>query len=133
MKKLLRHFVIDTSALYLVSYATQGLVFENGIKTIVFAGAALTVASLLAKPIINLLLLPINLITFNLFKWVSSAIALYLVTLVVPGFKILGFVFSGFSSSWVFIPPINLGGVLAFVAYSFVLAVTTSIVYWIIS
>lgn len=133
MKKLLRHFIIDTATLYVVSYIATGLVFENGIKTIVFAGAALTVASLLAKPIINLLLLPLNLITFNLFKWVSSAIALYLVTLVVPGFKILGFSFSGFSSSWVYIPAISLGGILAYVAFSFVLALITSIIYWIIS
>lgn len=133
MKRLLRHFIIDTSTLFLVSYAAQGLVFENGIKTIVFAGAALTVASLLAKPIINLLLLPLNLITFNLFKWVSSAIALYLVTLVVPGFKILGFAFSGFQSTWIYIPAVNLGGILAYIAYSFVLAVITSIIYWIIS
>lgn len=133
MKKLLRHFIIDTATLYLVSIIAEGLVFENGLKTIVYAGAALTVASLLAKPIINLLLLPLNLITFNLFKWVSSAIALYLVTLVVPGFKVLSFIFSGFSSAWVYIPPINIGGFLAYVAYSFVLALITSIIYWIIS
>ena len=76
MKKILRHYTIDTFTLYAVSLATTGLVFERGLTTLFLAGAALMGASLLARPIINLLLLPINLMTFHLFKWVSSAVAL---------------------------------------------------------
>jgi len=132
MKKILRHYTIDTFILYGVSLATAGLVFERGVTTLFIAGAALMGASLLARPIINLLLLPINLMTFNLFKWVSSAVALYLVTLVVPGFKITHFFFAGFSSQFFDIPTITLGGVLAYVAFAFVISFVTSIIYWLV-
>jgi uncharacterized membrane protein YvlD (DUF360 family) len=132
MKKILRHYVVNTFILYFVSLIASGLHFENGLETIVIAGAGLTVASLLAKPVINLLLLPINLITFNLFKWVSSAIALYLVTLVVPGFKIVGFMFAGLSTQWLDLPAINLSGFLAYVAFSFIFSFFASFVYWLI-
>lgn len=132
MKKVLRHFVVNTFILYIVSQLASGLQFENGVETIVLAGAGLTVASLLVKPIINLLLLPINLITFNLFKWVSSAIALYLVTLVVPGFKITGFVFAGLSSQWLDLPVINLSGFIAYVAFSFIFSMLASFIYWLL-
>ncbi len=132
MKKILRHYVVNTYILFIVSKFASGLIFEYGIQTLLLAGVGLTVASLLAKPIINLLLLPINLITFNLFKWVSSAVALYLVTLVVPGFKIVGFSFPGLSSQWLDLPAINLGGFLAYVAYSFIFSLLASFIYWLI-
>jgi len=132
IKKILRHFIVNTFILYIVSQIASGLYFEKGIETVIIAGAGLTLASLLAKPIINLLLLPINLITFNLFKWVSSAIALYLVTLVVDGFKITGFVFAGLTSQWLDIPSINLGGFLAYVAFSFIFSLFASFIYWLL-
>jgi len=132
IKKVLRHYIVNTFILYIVSQIASGLYFEKGIETVIIAGAGLTVASLLAKPIINLLLLPINLITFNLFKWVSSAIALYLVTLVVDGFKITGFVFAGLTSQWLDLPSITLGGFLAYVAFSFIFSLFASFIYWLL-
>lgn len=130
MKKIIRHYVINTFLLYAVSQLASGLQFERGFETIVLAGVGLTVASLLVKPIINLLLLPINLITFNLFKWVSSAIALYLVTLVVPGFKITEFAFPGLTSSWLDLPALTVGGFMAYVAFSFIFSLFASFIYW---
>lgn len=107
--------------------------FEKGIETLLLAGAGLTVASLLVKPVINLLLIPINLITFNLFKWVSSAVALYLVTLFIDGFKITHFLFAGLSSRLFSLPVLSFDGLLAFVAFSFILSFIASFIYWIVS
>jgi len=132
MKKVLRHYVIDTFILFVVSKIASGLVFENGVETLLLAGAGLTVASLLAKPIINLLLLPLNLITFNLFKWVSSAVALYLVTLVIPGFKITGFFFEGLSSQWLDLPSLSFTGFFSYIAYSFIFSLFSAFIYWLI-
>lgn len=133
MKRILRHFVVDTTTLFLVSRIASGLVFERGFETLLLAGLALTATSLLAKPVINILLLPLNLITFNLFRWLSSAIALYIVTLIVPSFKITGFFFAGFSSQWLDIPAMNLEGILAYVVYAFILSFITGFIYWLVS
>jgi putative membrane protein len=132
MKRILRHYIINTFSLYLISQVFGGLFFEKGPESILLAGLGLTASSLLIRPIINLLLLPINLITFNLFKWVSNALALYIVTLIVPGFKITTFVFSGLATKWLDIPKITLSGIFAYVAFSVVLSLMTSIVHWII-
>lgn len=131
MRKIIRHYVLDTFALYLASQLASGMIFEKGFETLFITGAALAVATMLAKPIINILLLPINLITFGLFKWVSSAIALYLVTLVVPGFKIIQFLFSGLSTKYFDIPGVSLEGTMAYIAFSFLLSLITSILFWI--
>lgn len=131
MKRILRAYVIATFSLWAATQIAGGIVFKEGIQTLFLAGSGLTVALLIARPVINVLLLPLNLITFGLFRWLSSAIALYLVTLIVPGFKILSFHFAGFSSKWFDIPKVNLKGFLSYVAFSLLLSVITSFIYWI--
>lgn len=133
IKKIIRHLVVNVFSLYTVSLLAQGLVFEKGVTTMFMAGLGLTVVSMLVKPIINILLLPINLVTFNLFRWVTSTIALYLVTLVVPGFQIAKFAFAGMSSKWLDLPALNFQGVLAFISFSFLISLITALIYWLIN
>src|SRR3989344_5385513 len=132
MKRLLRHFIFDTYSLWIVSQVADGMVFQKGLYTLFVAGGALMAVSLLAKPVINVLLLPINLITYGLFRWVSSAVVLYLVTLIVKDFKIISFTFAGFSSKWIDIPHINLDGIWTYIGFSFLLSIITSFIYWLI-
>jgi len=132
MKKILRHFVIDTFCLWSVSRIASGMHFDGGLLTLLLAGIAVTFVSVLAKPIINLLLLPLNLITFGLFRWVASAIIIYLVTLLVKDFRVGNFVFDGVQNSWISIPTMNFSGVYSYVAFSFLLSVFMSFIYWLI-
>ena len=131
MRRILKFYLIDTSTLYITSLIATGMVFESGYETIFIAGLALMGASLVAKPIINLLLLPLNLVTFGLFRWVSSAIILYLVTIVIPGFYIVGFSFQGLVSKWLDIPPITLSGVFAYIAFGLIISIIGSLLHWI--
>ena len=131
MRSILKYFIINTITLYLVSLAVSGIVFAEGTYSLLLAGLVLTLTSLIIRPIINILLLPINLITFGLFRWVGFAVTLYLVTLIVPGFKLLDFTFKGFSSYWFSIPVISLSGILAFIAFSFLISLVSSFAYWI--
>lgn len=132
MKPLLKHFIVNTVTLYIISQFVGGLVFAQGIKTLLITGAVLSLTTMIVKPVINLLILPINLITFGLFKWVAYAVTLYLVTLVVEGFKITTFSFPGLSTYWFSIPAVNLSGFLAVIAFSFLISIVASIIYWII-
>ena len=132
MKRILRHYTIDTFSLWVISQVGSGLFFEQGFRTLAIAGVGITVVSIIAKPVINVLLLPLNLITYGLFRWVSSAIVIYLVTLVVPGFKVLGFEFAGLQTNWLDIPSLHFEGFLAYVAFAFILSIITSFIYWLI-
>ncbi|MBI3443324.1 phage holin family protein [Candidatus Woesebacteria bacterium] len=132
MKTILRHYVIDTVSLYLVSRIASGLVFEKGMESLLLTGAALALVSILAKPIINLLLLPLNLITFGLFRWISGVVALYLVTILVPGFKIAGFASSSFLVWGFQLPAFAFAGISALIAFSFLISLVTSLVYWLV-
>jgi uncharacterized membrane protein YvlD (DUF360 family) len=132
MKRIIRHYAIDTFSLWVVTLIAGGLVFEKGLYTLLLTGAAITAVSFLAKPAINLLLLPLNLVTFGVFRWVSSAVVLYIATLIVPMFKVASFTYVGFQSRWLDIPAMNLKGLFAFIAFSFILSIITSFIYWLI-
>lgn len=132
MKRILRHFVIDSVSIFLVSSTAQGMVFQKGIETLLLTGVGLTIVSLIAKPVINILLLPVNLLTFGLFRWVAAVAVFYIVSLLVPGFSINGFNFAGYSSVWIDIPSLVFGGFLAFVAFSFLHSLISSFIYWLI-
>jgi len=130
MKRLLRSYILDVSSLYIVSSLASGLYFARGATTILLAGIGLTLVSLFAKPIVNLLLLPLNLVTFGIFRWVGSAIIFYLVTLIVSDFKVQYFDFGGLTSAWIDIPKFYFEGILAFVAFSLIFSIISSFLHW---
>lgn len=130
MKTILRSYTINTVSLYIVSTIASGIVFDQGVKTLLLAGIGLMISSLILKPIINILLLPINLITFGLFRWLSSAITIYLVTLLIHGFRIEKFYFAGLHTNLIDLPALSLGGIWSFVAFSLALSVVTSTIHW---
>jgi len=130
VRTIFKHFLINTVSLYLISLIVSGIVFGDGTYSLLLTGAVLTVTTLIIRPIINILLLPINLVTFGLFRWVGFAITLYIVTLIVPGFKLFDFAFKGFSSYWFSIPSVTLSGILAFIAFSFLISFVSSVLHW---
>lgn len=132
MKTLIRHYLIDTIGLYLITLFFKGIIIENGLSGLLLVGLGLMATTLLVKPIINILLIPLNLLTFGFFKWISNVVALYIVTLIIPGFRIISFSFSGLSTQWLDIPSFSLTGILAFLAFSFVLSIITSVFYWLV-
>ncbi|OGM12406.1 hypothetical protein A2Z22_04505 [Candidatus Woesebacteria bacterium RBG_16_34_12] len=130
MKRILRNYSINLLALFLTSQIATGIIYKEGLETYLIASFALTVATMLGKPVINILLLPLNLVTFGVFRWVSSAVALYLVTLVVKTFKIEYFNFTGITTKWIDIPEMYYKGIIAYIAFAFVISLIISFVQW---
>lgn len=132
MKRLLRSFVINTATLWLVTQILPGVGYAGGYQTLLLTALALTIVNLLVKPLINLLLLPINLLTLGAFRWLVNVAALYLVALIVPQFQINSFLFPGFTYQGFIIPSINLTVFWVFVLTSFLISLISSLFYWVV-
>ena len=130
MKTILRSIVYNAASIWIVSLLISGIVLEKKFETLLVAAFALGLINLLVKPIINILLLPLNLITLGAFRWVVNVVALYLVTVVVPDFKIIPLDFAGFSYRGVVIPPISLNLIFSFIVISFLISLVSSFWYW---
>lgn len=130
MKSLARSFLINAASLWLVDQLVHGFSFANGNQTVIVAALALGLVNLFIRPLINLLLLPINLLTLGTFRWVVNVIALFVVTLVVPGFQVVGFNFAGFTLGALVIPAYTTVGILAFILNSFLLSLISGFFFW---
>jgi len=91
----------------------------------------LSIFNLLIKPLLNLLLLPVNLLTLGAFRWVVNVVTLFLVTLFVPGFRITNFSFVGLSFSGFVIPAFNLSFFWSLILVSFLIEILFGFINWI--
>lgn len=131
IRPFLRSFFYTGTALGLITVLSGGgIAFDRGIETFVLATVALGIANHFIRPFLNILLLPINLMTLGIFRWVTNLIILYVVTTVVQGFRILYFDFAGFAWQGILIPEIHLSGFLALILISFLTSFITSFLYW---
>lgn len=134
MKRILRIFIVESVALYLISQMTDGLNFQNGTQGLLVTAFALGIASLLVKPVINLFLLPLNLLTFGLFRFLTNTITIFIVDLVTQEFLITSFTLKGFKSELLVIPQLSLpSGPLSYIAFSLLISLVTGVIYWLIS
>lgn len=129
---MIRSFVIYAGILWFIASYIGGVDYGNNFQTLLLGALALTLAESLLKPIINLLLLPFNLVTLGVFRWVSNVLMLYISTLAVPGFSIVPFTYPGFSSNLFIIPSMELGLIGAYIAVSIVLSIIASFVFWLV-
>ena len=130
VKNYLRLFLINFLALWLLSRFMQGVGFVGGYQTIALTALVLTLLSTLIKPLIKILLIPINLLTLGAFRWLINVITLWLVTLIVHQFEIGSFVFQGISWNGFIIPSFFLARFWVFVLASLFISLVTSFILW---
>lgn len=132
IKKYFRLFLINLVSLWLAVELIDGVTLSGDMRTLASTALVLTLVNLFIKPLLHLLLLPINLITLGAFRWLINVLTLYLVTLIVPQLKVSGFLFPGFSYQGFIIPEIFLTTFWAFVLASFLISLATTFLLWLI-
>ena len=90
MHTVLRYFG-TVAAVVLTVYLVPGVVITGGWETTFLAALVWSVISMVIKPVLKILTLPITIITFGLFSFILNALLFWAMTLVVPGFVVSGF------------------------------------------
>jgi len=88
MKKLLRLITIISFALITHQYFFSNFYLENPLLTTVKVAVVLAVFELLLKPIIKILLLPINILTLGTIRIFIDTLGLYLAVFLLSDFQI---------------------------------------------
>lgn len=90
IKAILR-LVVYAGALLLIANIVHGITVTNFSTALLFAllwgGIGLTI-----RPVLLLLTLPINLLTFGLFTFIINALLFWLAALLAPGISVAGFI-----------------------------------------
>lgn len=121
MKSILKNFLLNFFCLLLISYLIPAIDYSGKTEILILASLVLALVNILIKPLLNILFLPINLISLGMFRWVINVIVLGLVTIIVPTFKIKSFFFSGFNFQGFIIPSFNVSLLWSYVLVSFLI------------
>ena len=87
---LLIRWLALTAAIVIASYLISGIEVSDFFSAF-FAAAILGILNIFFRPILFILTLPINLLTFGLFTFVINALLLKMASGVISGFQVHGF------------------------------------------
>ena len=132
MIPFLRNNLFNSFSIFLISQILPGVKVWGGLPTYLIGGIALTLLLLILKPVLNLLALPLNLITLGMFSFLTNVIIFYLLTVLVIGITITSFTFQGYSFAGFIIPQIYFNTLFAFIIVSFLQSVIVSFLSWLI-
>jgi putative membrane protein len=88
---LLIRLVINTLAVLLAAYLLDNVVVD-GVGTAVVVAIVLGLLNTFIKPILQIMALPITILTLGLFYFVINVLIIYLVDFLVAGFDVGGFI-----------------------------------------
>ncbi|OGM32807.1 hypothetical protein A2803_05665 [Candidatus Woesebacteria bacterium RIFCSPHIGHO2_01_FULL_44_21] len=132
MKRILRVILVELAGLYIAAQVAGGLTFQNQAEGFIITGIVLGVAMFSVRPLINILLLPLNLATLGLFRIVGHTLTLFIVDVALSEFEVTGFHFSGFSTTFFDFPAIDFErGAWAYLAFSILIWFFTALINWI--
>jgi putative membrane protein len=89
--KILIRILATAVTVLLIANFVPGIVIASFYTALVVA-IVWGILSITIRPILTLLTLPINLLTFGLFSFILNALLFWLVAGLVPGFEVHGFV-----------------------------------------
>ncbi|OGC92748.1 hypothetical protein A2899_00945 [Candidatus Amesbacteria bacterium RIFCSPLOWO2_01_FULL_49_25] len=128
-----RSIAINLASVYLAAQVLSGVItYVGGWQTLFLAALAISLVNLFVRPVVNLLLLPIHLITMGIFRWVANIITLYIVTWIIPNIQIHAFISPGINLKYLIVPPIQFTVFGAFLVSTFALTLIFHFLYWLL-
>jgi len=130
MKSLIRTLILNIAVVFFAAFLLPGLSYANNFQILILAAVALGLVNMIARPIVKLVTLPINLLTLGIFSWLINVLMLYLVTRLIPGFSISAFHFEGLSYGGLSLAATEVGLLSSYILSSFLISLLTSILGW---
>lgn len=90
MSRFLIQVAINAVAILIAAYLLPGIVFSGSVWKLLLAGFILGLANVWVKPLLNLISLPLIVVTFGLFTVVINVAILSFVAYLVPELSIQG-------------------------------------------
>lgn len=108
MKFILKKYLLAVASIFILMQIVPAVSITGSWQNLFFASFILSILFFILRPIVNLVLLPINLVTLNLSTWIVQIVTFYIWTLLLPQIKITNWHISGFYLSTITVSEFNL-------------------------
>ena len=118
MRELLKRVATNALSLFLVSLLFSGLSITGGFVNFLIAGLLIAIFATVLDPIVRIVTLPFNILTLGLLSFLTTLVALFVLTLFYSNVSVNAFTFSGISFLGLSIGKIQFSRLLSFVVIS---------------
>lgn len=130
MKSIIRNTFINALSLFFLTVIFSGVKVTGGLTTYILGGLILSLMFNFVKPLINIVSLPLNLLTMGAFSFLVNVFIFYLATTLVGNITIREFTYQGTSLAGFVIPKINFSTFFAYIVAAFGQSVFVSFLTW---
>lgn len=131
MRWIIKTVVFNAVSIYALSLVFPGVHYQNW-SSLFWASAFFGFLTIFVKPVLKVLLFPLNLLTFGLLSSFLNVFFLYLVSLVVEGFTVRAFALNPFSFGGYTTPPLFFSAFWAYVVVAAGLGLLNSFLWLLI-
>ena len=89
--KIILQWILISASVVATTFIISGITLSPFVSTALIVGACLTLFNMFIKPILNILTLPINLVTLGLFSLVINGALFWYLGTFVKGFSVVSF------------------------------------------
>ena len=127
---LFKRFILAASSFVIISSFYPGFKYE-AINIILAAGALFAFFTLFIKPLLKIVALPFNLLTFGFVNFLLGALIVYLVSSFVGGFHLVSWSFAGANISGFVVPSFSLTILVSVILGAALVGLLSSILDWV--
>jgi uncharacterized membrane protein YvlD (DUF360 family) len=133
IKTVLRNYLINLAVLWGVTEQFPGLSYNGEFKTLLIGALGLMGMNIIIIPLLKIVFLPLNLLTLGIFTFVINVIALYLLTTIMPTFKLVPYDYPGGTILGFPVPPTHLTVLWVAIIASFMIGFASHFLHWLTS
>lgn len=132
LKKIFLGIIINSTGIWLAARILPGFSYSHQTVILPIAAFLLALLEKVVKPLLKLIFLPLNMLTFGLFSLIISGTLVYILSLLVNDITIASFYFTGLSYAGFVIPSFHLNRLVVTIFAAIVIRLTTFFLYWLI-
>lgn len=132
MKKHLLGFVISVVAFVVATFLLPGLSYQGNTEILIKSGVVFALLNTFVRPVIHLLLMPLNFLTLGLLGGLTGLILLWLLSVLVPGFSIGDSNFAGYVAGPLSIPPYQINSLLTALFGASLIGIISTALFWLV-
>jgi len=130
IKTILLNYIINLAVLWGVTEIFPGLSYNGEFKTLLIGALGLMGMNIIIIPLLKVVFLPLNILTLGIFTWVINVIALYLLTTILPQFKLVPFDYPGGTIIGIPVQPTHLTVLWVAIIASFMIGFASHFLHW---
>ncbi len=130
MIKIVKKYLLVTLCLHILTLIIPAFRIDGTWYDIFYSSFILTLLLIIFKPIINLIMLPLNILTLNLSSWILNILIFYLWTRLVPNISISAWKFQGIKIGIISLSPMDFSYITTLIIVSILFIILVQIANW---